>query len=118
MVLILDAAPPAPLEKSDAAAQFKAPRISLAYKDHGRKTSIAAGQPKLPAPDNSLDKEIADELLSRTAASKIPLTGMSGRFMVPAGIANRWKTASIAGDMLQILHDRQAFQLSRQKNPL
>jgi len=85
----INAAPPAPPEKSDSAAQFKPPCISVADKSH-RRPSIAAGLPKLARTEDRGDNEVADELLSRAAACKVPVTGLAGRFMVPAEISRRW----------------------------
>ena len=108
---------PAPPAKSSSVSHFKPPRICLPYKPH-RKPSIVGGLPKSARVEEGGDKSVADELLSRAAASKVPVTELAGRFMVPVEIGVRWGNACNFDEMMDILHDKQTLQLAREKDPL
>ena len=70
------------------------------------------GQSKSDILPESSDKAVVDELMSRAAASNVPVTELAGRFMVPAEIGRRWTM----GEMMQILQDQQAFLKAREKD--
>ena len=72
----------------------------------------------MPQKQKRGENDLAAALLSRTAPSRVPVTGMAGRFMVPKDIADRWAQAATMEDMMQILEDQQTFQSQREKNPL